>query len=209
MKKLLLTLIITLGLSSSLYAQIDAQKQHAIQPISAKRIQNLDHKLTTHKAVKRTFKNKREFQQRNIRKKTQKMKHNGKYVASREMRKNLQYHNNYDNGYNYNASPHRDTYRPIRQRGYRYSKQGWILAYRYDRASFYDNEGFYYGYFNRYGYYFEDVFYRYDRYYTYQDRVKGRGLFNRLHYMPANADYYGFCTTRPHHREYDRGYNRY
>lgn len=200
MKKQLLTLIIALGLSGSLYAQTDIQKQHAIQPISAKRIQNLDYTLTTHKAIKRTFKNKREFQQRNIHKKTHQIKHNGKYITAKKMYKNIHYNNRYDNGYNYNASPYRDTYRPIRQRGHNYSKRGWILAYRYDRASFYDNEGFYYGYFNRYGYYFEDVFYRYDRYYTYQDRVRGRGLFDPLYYMPANADYYGFCTTRVYNR---------
>jgi hypothetical protein len=211
MNKLLLTLILTFGLSSIVYAQSHVEKQHSIKPISEKRIQKMDHRLTKHKALKRTFKNKQEFQhkKRNIHMKTSMMKHNGKHVISGKMHKKIAYNNNYDNGYNYNATSYKDDYRPIRQRGHRYSKQGWILAYRYDRAVFYDNEGFYYGYFNRHGYYFEDVFYRYDRYYTYRDRVRGRGLFDRQYYMPANANYYGFCESRANHRAYDRGYNRY
>ena len=103
----------------------------------------------------------------------------------------------------------------IRQDGYLHPKRGWVLAYRYDRASFYDNEGFFYGYFNRFGYYFENEFYRYDRYYTYRDRLRGQGLFDNKYYMPANASYYGLCKTHPHapklyQNTYERGsYTRY
>jgi len=101
------------------------------------------------------------------------------------LKKNIQY----QNSHNHNRHI-------IRQRGYKKTKQGWILAYRYDRASFYDNEGFFYGYFNYHGYYFDGIFYRYDKFYTYQDRVKGRGLFSEKYYMPENANYYGFCDSR-------------
>ncbi|CAA6822880.1 MAG: Unknown protein [uncultured Sulfurovum sp.] len=83
-----------------------------------------------------------------------------------------------------------------RQRGYRHFKRGWMLAYRYDRASFYDSEGFYNGYFNRHGYYFEDTFYRYDRFYSFKDRVRGRGLFDNNYYMPSACRKYGFCNKR-------------
>ena len=82
--------------------------------------------------------------------------------------------------------------RSNKNRGYRYPKRGWELAYRYDRAAFFDQYGYHYGYFNRHGYYFEGVFYAYDRGYRYHDRVKGRGLFDHWYYIPANAEYYGF-----------------
>ena len=57
-------------------------------------------------------------------------------------------HRRYNNGYHYNRSVYSDYNRMKRQRGYQHGKKGWTLAYRYDRASFYDNEGYYYGYFN-------------------------------------------------------------
>ncbi len=213
MNKLFITLIITLGLSATSYASSHSNEN--IKPISEKKIQRMDHKLTKHKAVKRDFKTHKEFKrslQRNMQRNVQKngMHKHAKHMTSKSMRYGT---NAYDNGYNYNRPDYRDDYRPIRQRGYRHSNRGWILAYRYDRASFYDNEGYFYGYFNRYGYYFEDVFYSYDRYYTYQDRVRGRGLFDNRYYMPANARYYGFCTTnyrdRGYNNHYERGYNRY
>ena len=163
----------------------------------------MDHKLTKHKAMKRNFKTQKEFKHRQQRKTVHKT---AGYTKSKNMHQDTR---NYNNGYNYNRSDYRNDYRPITQRGYRYSNRGWILAYKYDRASFYDDQGYFYGYFNRYGYYFEDVFYRYDGYYTYRDRVKGRGLFNHRYYMPANAKYYGFCETRYNDRNHERGYNRY
>jgi hypothetical protein len=200
MNKLLITLIITLGLSAS-YAS--SHKDSNTKPISESKIKRMDHRLTKHKAVKRNFKTHKEFKrtlQRNVPNK------HSKHVTSKSMR----YHTGaYDNGYNYNRANYRDDYRPIRQRGYTHSNRGWMLAYKYDRASFYDNQGYFYGYFNRYGYYFEDVFYSYDRYYTYRDRVRGRGSFDNRYYMPANARYYGFCETRHNNRNYERGYDRY
>ena len=206
MKKILLTILITFGMTSISYAS--AQKD--IKPISEKQIKRMDHKLTKHKAMKRNFKTQKEFKRTQQRRTTQ-----NKRVTHSKMKrrtsKNMRYDTRqpYDNGYNYNRNGYYDDYRPIRQRGYSYSNRGWILAYQYDRASFYDNEGFFYGYFNRYGYYFEDVFYSYDRYYTYRDRIRGRGLFDRHYYMPANASHYGFCATRHTNRNFERGYDRY
>jgi len=207
MNKLFITLIITLGLSAS-YAS--SHYENNIKPISETKIKRMDHKLTKHKAMKRNFKTQKEFKRTQQRRTTQQksVTHSKmKRTTSKDMRYDTR--QPYDNGYNYNRSDYRDNYRPIRQRGYNYSNRGWILAYKYDRASFNDNEGFSYGYFNRYGYYFEDVFYSYDRYYTYRDRVRGRGLFDHNYYMPANASYYGFCETRHNNRHYERGYDRY
>ena len=201
MKKILLPLILILGFASSASAQSDAR--NTIKPMAEHKIKKMDRRLTKHKALKRNFSTKQEFK----RNRQRRVMHNNKHIVSKSMRS---YTNRYDNVYNYSPTQtrYRDDYRPIRQHGYGLAKQGWILAYRYDRASFYDNEGFFYGYFNRYGYYFEDVFYSYDRYYTYRDRVRGRGLFNHSYYMPANASYYGFCDTHySNNNGYARGYN--
>ncbi len=202
MKKIILALIIMLGFTVNTYAQ----NKH-IEPISESKIKRMDHQYTKHKAVKRNFKTQKEFKRAKQRKVMHKkvMHKSNKYITSKSMRYDPR---SYDNGARYDADPYRDEYRPIRQRGYNHTKRGWILAYQYDRASFYDNEGFYYGYFNRHGYYFEDVFYRYDRYYTYRDRVRGRGLFDNRYYMPANAQYYGFATRYESPRSYERGFNR-
>ena len=157
---------------------------------TSKQIKKMDHSHTKYKAAKRHFKTKKEFQHKSK-----------KNLTHKPTKHNRHTNNRYDNGYNYRADD-----RTTRQRGYRHPNRGWLLAYRYDRASFYDREGFYYGYFNRHGYYFENVFYRYDRHYTFRDRVKGRGLFDHRYYMPENARYYGFCSSRQHPREYARAY---
>lgn len=201
MNKLFITLLLTLGLGAFAHA---AQNQNVnTQPMSEAKLKKMDHKLTKHKAVKRNFNTQKEFkrsQQRNVR------NHNNKGTYNKSHRNNQ----DYNNGYNYNRDNYQVDYRHLRQRGYSRSNRGWTLAYRYDRASFYDNQGYFYGYFNRYGYYFQDVFYRYDRYYTYRDRVKGRGLFDHRYYMPSNASYYGFCKTRTYDdNRHERGYNRY
>jgi len=198
MKKIFLVLILIIGFINPTFAQNDTR--NTIKPMAEHAIKKMDRKLTKHKALKRNFSTKQEFK----RNKQRRMMRNNKHITSKSMRNHT---NRYNNGYDYTPTGYRDDYRPIRQRGYGLAKQGWILAYRYDRASFYDNEGFFYGYFNRYGYYFEDVFYSYDRYYTYRDRVRGRGLFNRSYYMPANANYYGFCDTPYNGGRYERGYN--
>ncbi len=195
MKKLLLPLLLTLGLTIN--GHTSTQKQHA-KAMSETSIKKMDRKLTKHKARSRNFKTPKEFNRK----------------QHRHMNKTSSKHMNYQ-GYNYNNQRYRDDYRPTRQRAYQHSKRGWILAYQYDRASFYDNEGYFYGYFNRHGYYFEDVFYRYDRYYSYRDRIRGRGLFNRRYFMPVNARYYGFERGFERNRErnregdYNRDPNRY
>jgi len=198
MKKILLSFMLSLGLT--LTAQASTQNQNT-KAMPEATIKKMDRKMSKHKARSRNFNSPKEFNRKHYKRMNK--------THSKNMR--------YNNGHNYNNQRYRDDYRPTRQRGYRHSKRGWILAYQYDRASFYDNEGFFYGYFNRHGYYFEDVFYRYDRYYTYADRVKGRGLFNHQYYMPVNARYYGFAThsVSPYpqrgydNRNYERGYDRY
>jgi len=195
MNKLFITLIVTLGLNIS-YASSHTDAN--IKPISENNIKKMDHKFTKHKAIKRDFRTQKEFKRTQQRKVTHKKT---KHKTSKNMRYDTR---DYNNGYNYNNNGYYDDYRPVRQRGYRRSNRGWYLAYKYDRAAFYDNKGYDYGYSNRYGYYFEDMFYRYDAYYTYRDRVRGRGLFDHQYYMPANANYYGFCESRTNHKEYNR-----
>lgn len=178
MKQLLLTALISIGLTLSVNAKSYDHKD-STQNMSAKKIKKMDRKHSKHKAKKRHFKTQKEYLHR----------------STHNIAKNAEHHANYKRGYNY----HRDRYsvnaNKYRQRGLRQWKRGWTLAYRYDRASFYDNKGYYYGYFNRHGYYFEDAFYRYDRYYTYQDRLRGKGLFGHRYYMPENSRYYGFSLT--------------
>ena len=182
MKKMILTIIISVGLSTVAYtdSHIHQEQRNSIKPIKEKKIKMLDRPLTKHKAVRRNFKTKKEFLHKRDRK-------TNRHLSSKQLR--------YAKGYVYNKR-YNARYRPIKQRAYNHPKRGWLLVYRYDRASFYDNAGFYYGYFNGHGYYFESIFYRYDRYYTYQDRVNGRGLFGHRYYMPANTRYYGFCKSR-------------
>lgn len=143
------------------------------QPLTSQKIQKMDHSHTRHRALRRDFKNLREFQRLQ------------RYHRLHKQQSSYLIHQAY-----YGFKPHYPA--KNRQKGYRYSKRGWELAYRYDRADFFDRYGYHYGYFNRQGYYFEGIFYRYDRFYGYHDRVRGRELFGRHFYMPANYRYYGF-----------------
>jgi hypothetical protein len=164
-------------------------------------INKLDRTMTQYKAQKRHFKNKKEFEHQKVQKKyIQKShkqvsqhlqtKHQKRYKTTHD-RNRRYYDPTYDYSYGYyDNAPYR--HRPY-GRTYHHPKHGWVLAYKYDRAEFYDRDGFHYGYFNRYGYMFEGEFYRYDRYYRYHDRVRGRGLFDRYYYRPAEWRYYGFC----------------
>lgn len=181
MKKLTLLLSL-LVLSFPLYAADTsrAAERANIKPLTLKQIKKMDKHLNRHKAKKRRFHNRKEFARQHKR-------HPKPRFGPAHHQKHYQ---GYDEAY-----PMPTPYiTPIRQRGYRYSKRGWELAYRYDRATFFDRHGYYYGFFNRYGYYFEGVFYHYDRGYTYGDRVRGRGLFEHRYYMPANAGFYGFAV---------------
>jgi len=178
MKKVIIT-ILTLWLTVSMYANAQSQPKE----MSIHKIKNMDKKYTSKKAQKRNFKTAKEFKHKSHKR----AKRHTQNDSHKRTRKSNAYYD--DRGYNH--------YYQNRQRGYRYPKRGWTLAYRYDRASFYDNEGYYYGFFNRHGYYFEDVFYRYDRQYSFRDRVKGKGLFSRRYYMPEESSYYGFCNASP------------
>lgn len=176
MKHILFITLISIGFTVGVAAKNEHHKNES-EIMSDKQIKRMDRKHNINKAKSRDFRTQKEY----------------KYKTKRKHSKHLDKYAKYNNGHHYHRSVVRDHHRMNRQRGYRHGKKGWTLAYRYERASFYDNEGYYYGYFNRYGYFFEDVFYRYDRYYTYRDRIEGRGLFDNRYYMPANYRYYGFC----------------
>lgn len=200
MKKILLLLLLTLGFTLSSQASTQNQNAKAMPEASIKK---MDRQMKKHKAVKRNFRTQKEFKRTQKRVPTHKNSQN-------KTTKNMSFGaNRHNNGYGYDRERYHDDYRPIRQRGHTRSKRGWFLAYRYDRASFYDNEGFYYGFFNRHGYYFEDIFYRYDRRYTFRDRVRGRGLFDRRYYMPVNSQYYGFSSPGEQRRSHTRGFDKY
>ena len=158
-------LIATVTLSSALQAREHQPRINSANeaPLKQHRIEKLDRRLGKHQAARRDFRDQREF------------------ISQERYRR---------------ANRHRELHpspsHRFKQRGYRFTKRGWGLAYRYDRAPFYDRYGYYYGYFNRHGYYFEGRFYRYDRGYRYRDRLRGKGLFGNRYYMPVNYRYYGF-----------------
>ena len=202
MKKILISSLLMLGLTLHLHAF-----EQNVKPLADKMIQKLDRQMTKHQAKKRHFRTLKEFRHLRQRNHT---KPNIAHIASKRVQRLSE---RYANGRGY-ADPsmrnrHHSQY--IRQHGYVHPKRAWVLAYRYDRASFYDNEGFFYGYFNRFGYYFENEFYRYDRYYTYRDRIRGHGLFDNQYYMPANARYYGLCNMHDNRAQLYKqdGYSRY
>jgi len=178
MKHILLITLISMGLSIGLAAKTGYQNTES-KTMSDKQIKRMDRKHNRNKAQKRDFRTQKEY----------------KHKTDRKYSKYLDRPGRYNGGHHSNRSSYSDHHRRDRQRGYRHGKKGWKLAYRYDRAFFYDSEGYHYGYFNRYGYFFEGIFYRYDRYYAYKDRVKGRGLFDHRYYMPANYRYYGFSRS--------------
>ncbi len=140
-------------------------------------ISKLDQYYTSHHAKRRTFRTKEAFKRIQI-------------YPHRYRFQNRWDEERYENGEAYYG---RHLLRRQYERAYPRPKRGWILAYRYDRAEFFDRNGFHYGYFNRYGYFFEGVFYRYDYSYTFRDRVRGRGIFDHYYYRPAAWQEYGFC----------------
>lgn len=171
--------ILLLAVTQSLTAESSMQKAN---------IHQLDRSMTKHKARKRTFRNKEEYQKdkKHLRNKAMQHSKRGNYTEYGK--------DDYKERYRYSrhANPFSMHQHRIHAKAYRDFKRGWVLAYKYDRAGFYDRNGFYYGYFNRYGFFFDGNFYRYDRYYTYRDRVRGRGIFDYYFYRPADWKYYGF-----------------
>lgn len=173
-RRIILFMVLLL-LPLALFAQIE---QVHTTMMSERELQRVDNISYNQKAHRRNVKTPQEFEGTTY----QKMYPKKHYSNDR-----------YDNGNRYDRMHNAHRRRAIVQRPYRHTKEGWKLAYKYDRAFFYDKYGYHYGYFNKHGYSFEDVFYRYDRAYTYRDRVKGRGLFGRRYYMPYEAKRYGFC----------------
>lgn len=188
MKKLyhLALLVFTVFFTTALMAETNRAMS---KPIKEHQLKKMDSRLTQHKTKKRAFRTQKEFE---------KIQHKRARATHRDERSLHRGRLYGEDRYPRDTYQHpREQYTTEGQRGARNFKRGWYLAYRYDRASFYDRNGYYYGYFNRYGYYFEEVFYRYDRYYSYRDRVRGRGLFDRRYYTPENYRYYGF--VKPQH----------
>jgi len=178
-----------------LFAFQTLQAESHYEEVEKVDISKLDRYYTSHHAQKRTFQTKQAFKR--VQTHHKQLPHN-RHMRSAPMQKHPNRYHPQNMWYNYryqNGEYYHSRYIPKRQfeRAHRYSKRGWVLAYRYDRAGFFDHDGFYYGYFNRYGYFFEGVFYRYDYNYTYRDRIRGRGLFDRYYYRPAAWREYGFC----------------
>ena len=149
----------------------------------------LDNQLKHKKAMRRTFKNAKEFKRLRNRN-----HHRVDQIRGITHRQSIRRGNVYDSHRyrkdfgRYNRYAQYDEYGA---RGVRHWKNRWYMIYKYERAGFFDNEGFFYGYFNHRGYMFEGEFYRYDRYYTYRDRVRGRGLFTRRYFRPI-LDVYSY-----------------
>jgi len=193
------------------HLQQKMQQKH-LKAVKKQQIKKMDRQFAHKKAMKRTFRTAEEFKRMkgHHAKRMQYAPHKRSANRFHEYRKHknikaLKRSSRYA-GYNddyyyddYGRDDYRDHYRyqDHGARGYRHTRNSWYLAYRYERASFYDRHGYYYGYFNRRGYMFEGEFYRYDRYYTYRDRVRGKGLFEHRFYRPvmdyyyAGNDYYG------------------
>jgi len=191
------------------------------EPMSQKKIKRLDRQLTA--PLSRHFKSISEYKRyKNFKATAPRRAYNQRRVGDIDT-----YHAHFearwsdDRGYGYRDSDDRysdDRYRDdwddgytkkiIKQHGYKYTKRGWYLAYRFDRAEFNDQYGYHYGYFNKYGFFFDGEFYAYDRYYGYRDRVRGKGVFDGLYYMPANSKLYGFEIPKrkpiKHHRHHRR-----
>jgi hypothetical protein len=189
MTKNIVKILTLLSLLFAAHTQLSA-KEHS-KVMNQAKIEQLDRKLTKHQAQHRTFKTKSEYKRYREHPKSRHIgiNHHKPYRYNEHLTE--------DHRYGHEKKHYSGMTReyPIAYgRTHRHPRRGWILAYRYDRAAFYDRDGFYYGYFNHYGYYFEGVFYRYDRFYTYRDRMRGRGLFDRYFYRPAEHRYYGFCS---------------
>jgi len=201
MKKLISTITMTAFMMIGL-----GMHTASAQEMSAKKVQRLDRKMTKKSAHKKQFRTQKEYLSMKKRGHAPKRRVSSHRKARdifntssrKQQRRYAEEEIRYEDNWNYPRGP--------RQQAYRNFKRGWYLAYRYDRASFYDRYGYNYGYFNRYGYYFDGIFYGYDRYYGYNDRIRGRGLFDGKYYMPADANRYGFCQTRQ--RTYPRPFRR-
>ncbi|WP_295420900.1 hypothetical protein [Sulfurovum sp.] len=183
-----------------------------LKAVHQQHMKKMDKKFAHKKALKRSFRTHEEFKrmkghhakkidQRHHRKLANRLHENrhdrNVNLLNRSSRYTDRYRGYYDDDYGRDDYRKYNRYPTHRARGYRHTRNSWYLAYRYERASFYDRHGYYYGYFNHRGYMFEGEFYRYDRYYTYRDRVRGKGLFEHRFYRPvmeyyyAGNDYYG------------------
>ena len=179
-------------------------EQKHLKAVQKQHIKKMDRKLAHKKAMKRPFRTHEEFKRmkdhhtkrvlhRAFKKSTKRFHEDRQHKNIKALKRSSRYIGYNDDYYysDYGRDDYRDhsRYQDRRARGYRHTRNSWYLAYRYERASFYDRHGYYYGYFNRRGYMFEGEFYRYDRYYTYRDRVRGKGLFEHRFYRPV-MDYY-------------------
>jgi len=207
MKKIIL--LLALGFTTILWANTFNSIMSDNKAQSKKNIKKIDKELSHKKAQKRKFKTQKEFKSMKNRHKKRMSKRSNRKSSRQSARyydrnshsrnvdtlKRSSRFGTYGNRDRYydDDSCDIDDYRDYdrnRARAYRHSRNSWRMAYRYERASFYDMHGYYYGYFNSRGYMFEGVFYRYDRYYSYHDRIRGKGLFERRYYRPIRDSYY-------------------
>jgi len=160
MKRLLIVLLISFGISQA----NEISKYKSVHPKT------------------RTFKSLKEFKGKHTQKKTYKIQKHKNITTNVKYHPHAQ-HRRYTNGYYNEYTTHTNHIYHLRpQRGYRHPLRSWFYVYKYTKADFVDRYGFYYGYFDRRGYMFEGEFYRYDRDYRYQDRIRGRGLFDRYYF---------------------------
>ncbi len=178
-------------------------EQKHLKSVQKKHMRKMDKKLAHKKAMKRSFQTHEEFKRmkkhhtkrvhHRPHKKRIKHLHENRHNRNVNLLKRSSRYNRYHDDYaDYERDDYSeyDRYQNHRARGYRHTRNSWYLAYKYEKASFYDRHGYYYGYFNRRGYIFEGDFYRYDRYYTYRDRLRGKGLFEHRFYRPIMDNYY-------------------
>ena len=155
-------------------------------------IEKWDRHYGVYRTVKRTFRNRHEFERKRRCDERSAYRSASTYRSTYAMHISRKRAEEFHNAYGHR--PSRFQPRGGGVKPHKHPKRSWMLAYRYDRAAFYDRYGYRYGYFNRYGYFFEGMFYRYDAYYRYRDRVRGRGLFDKYYYAPADRKKYGFCS---------------
>lgn len=108
MQKIILSFLLIMGLITNIVAspQMESKIKKSTKPISHKKIKRMDRSHTKRKAVRRSFKNKKEFRHRSSRN-----------IAKKRMQRNVQRNSRYTNGYSYPIDTYReDEYRSNRNR---------------------------------------------------------------------------------------------
>jgi len=112
MQKIILSFLLIMGLITNIVAspQMESKIKKSTKPISHKKIKRMDRSHTKRKAVRRSFKNKKEFRHRSSR-------NIAKKRMQRKVQRNVQRNSRYTNGYSYPIDTYReDEYRSNRNR---------------------------------------------------------------------------------------------